>query len=186
MWQAPQEDAHSLRESTSQRWAGRQREELVRRRQKLQVERDREGGRGLCLLYSVPRSNQRWRRTHLDAVLLQVQVAGVDRDAGRHLRQLPPCADHPAGLVAAGAGCWAGGGWWGPSSSSCGHGYTAPTGSQGWGKEPQEQKSPVGPGHPTRRQQGTQGTTGVCLRHSQCSYSEGTLGGCGRREDVGH
>ena len=41
---------------------------------------------------------------HLDAVLLQVQVPRVDGDAGRHFGQLSPGADHPTGLVAAGAG----------------------------------------------------------------------------------
>lgn len=35
----------------------------------------------------------------------------------------------------------------------------------------------MGPGHPTRRQQEARGAADVGLRHPQCSYSEGTLGG---------
>ncbi|KAB1274114.1 hypothetical protein Cadr_000012077 [Camelus dromedarius] len=121
--------------------------------------------------------------THLDAVLLQVQVPRVDGDAGWDLGQLSPCADHPAGLVAAGAGRGAGGGWRGaPSSGRC-HGHAAPAGPQGWGEEPEEEQGPMGPGHPTRRQWGAQGAAGA--RHPQCSCSAWALGGCRRGGERG-
>lgn len=118
---------------------------------------------------------------HLDAVLLQVQVPCVDGDAGRDLGQLPPCTDHPAGLVAAGASRRAGGGRRGaPAGSRC-QGHAAPAGPQGWGEEPEEEQGPMGPGHPTGRQRGTQGAVGT--RHPQCSCSAWTPGGCrGERE----
>lgn len=113
---------------------------------------------------------------HLDAVLLQVQVPSVDRDAGRDLRQLSPRADHPAGLVAAGAGCGAGGGRRGAPSGSQGQGHAAPAGPQGWGEEPEEEQGPMGPGHPTGRQWGARGAAGA--RHPQCSCSARAPGGC--------
>lgn len=118
---------------------------------------------------------------HLDAVLLQVQVPRVDRDAGRNFRQLSPGADHPTGLVAAGAGRGAGGGRRGaPSGSGC-HGHAAPAGPQGRGEEPEEQQGPMGPGHPTGRQWGAQGAAGA--RHPQCSCSAWAPGGCGMGEE---
>lgn len=122
---------------------------------------------------------------YLDAVLLQVQVPCVDRDAGWDLGQVSPCADHPAGLVAAGAGRGAGGGRWGAPSGSRRHGHSTSTGPQGWGEEPEEEQCPVGPGHPTRRQRGARGAAGT--RHPQCSCSAWTLGGCGwgKREGRG-
>lgn len=58
VWQAPQENIHSLHGNTSQRWAGRGRE-AVCRHQELQDERDEEGGRGLhlCALTHGPTSD---------------------------------------------------------------------------------------------------------------------------------
>lgn len=114
---------------------------------------------------------------YLDAVLLQVQVPRVDRDAGWDLGQVSPCADHPAGLVAAGAGHGAGGGRRGAPSGGRRHGHSTSTGPQGWGEEPEEEQCPVGPGHPTGRQRGARGAAGT--RHPQCSCSAWTLGGCG-------
>lgn len=115
---------------------------------------------------------------HLDAVLLEVQVASVDGDAGGDLGQVPPRADDPAGLVAAGAGGRAGGGRHRAPSCGCCDRHAAPTGAQGRGEEPQEQQRPAGPGHPTRRQRGARGAVGT--RHPQCSCSAWTLGGCER------
>lgn len=118
---------------------------------------------------------------HLDAILLQVQVPRVDRDAGWDLSQLSPRADHSAGLVATGAGRRTGGGRRGAPSGCQRHGHAAPAGSQGWGEEPEEEQGPMGPGHPTGRQWGARGAAGA--RHPQCSCSAWAPGGCcGERE----
>lgn len=118
---------------------------------------------------------------HLDAVLLKVQVPRVDGDAGWDFGQLSPGADHPTGLVAAGAGRWAGGGRRGaPSGGGC-HSHAAPAGPQGRGEEPEEQQGPMGPGHPTGRQRGAQGAAGA--RHPQCSCSAWAPGGCRERRE---
>lgn len=119
------------------------------------------------------------RPAHLDAVLLQVQVPRVDGDAGRHLGQIPPRADDPAGLVAAGAGRGARGGGRGAPSGGRGQGHATPAGPQGRGEEPEEEQGPAGPGHPTGRQRGARGAAGA--RHPHWSCSARAPGGCGGR-----
>ena len=147
-------------------------EELVRTPRRLCQLR----GEGLATTWAPSPPPRAASPAHLDAILLQVQVPRVDGDTGRDLGQLPPCADHPAGLVAAGAGRGAGGGRRGaPSGGRC-PGHAAPAGPQGWGEEPEEEQGPMGPGHPTGRQWGARGAAGT--RHPQCSCSAWAPGGC--------
>lgn len=134
----------------------------------------------VCIPGAAPAPPQAAGPTHLDAVLLQVQVPRVDRDAGWDLGQLSPRADHPAGLVAAGAGRGAGGGWRGAPSGSRRQGHAAPAGPQGWGEEPEEEQGPVGPGHPTGQRWGARGAVGA--RHPQRSCSTRAPGGYWERD----